>query len=251
MNEAKPAPKRWILIRGLSRSRFHWKNFGIKLKSKLDCKVVESPEIYGNGYFHREPTPNNIALAVSQLRAQLKEPIGEPVGIIGISLGGVLATYWAQKFPQEVSHLVIINSSSGLSPFYKRLIPRNYYRLIQHLISPQPEQLEKLILSTTSNNRNIWEAQVTENIEFLKVHPVSAKNFLRQLDLATQVDFTEVPVAHKLVLTSKADRLVSAECSEIIAKQWSCEIQLHEKAGHDLSMDDANWVIDKIKNSIS
>ena len=242
------ARKNWILIRGLARSEFHWKNFAAEMKSALGCDSVRTVELPGNGKLHNERTPSDIMSVLQEFRKQAEISGTGPVGLLGVSLGGVLATAWTQNFPQEVSHLVIINSSSPQNPFYDRLFPRHYRKILKLLMFPNAARSEKFILSVTSNNRNKWEPQASENIEYLKKYPVSAANFLRQLKLASQVDFLKFPEAKKLVLASRHDRLVSSRCSEVIADIWNCPIEFHQSAGHDLPMDDANWIFEKIKS---
>lgn len=248
MPVGKQLPKNWILIRGLIRSCFHWKTFTESLKSGLQLESVQTVELPGNGYLYQEQTPNDIQQVITQLKSQLSYSSREPVGLFGISLGGMLATKWAQLHPQEVSHLVLINSSSQLSPFQLRLLPQNYLSIIRHLAFSKPAQIEKFILTTTSNDKNRWQPELQENIEFLKEHPVSLMNFIRQLNLTSQVDFRQIPQTQKMILTSKADQLVSSICSEQIAAQWGCDIFYHKTAGHDLPLDDASWVIEKLKN---
>lgn len=247
MQDHKPIPKKWILLRGLVRSQFHWKNFGETLKERLQLDEVQTLELPGNGFLSQKTTPTDILETIAQLRSQLNFDRGPSFGIIGISLGGMLATQWALSFPREVSHLVLINSSSSLSPYYERMRPQNYLSLVKQLIFYSPARMEKFILSTTSNNLNKWNPQLQDNIEFLKQHPANFINFFNQLQLANQTDFSQVPRARKLILTSKADRLVSYKCSELIAKIWSCDIFYHETAGHDLPLDDPDWVISQIK----
>lgn len=247
MQASKTIPKNWILLRGLVRSQFHWKNFGETLKEKLKINVVHLLELPGNGLLYQKKTPTDIFETITQLRSQLSFYGEQSFGIIGISLGGMLATQWALLFPQEVSHLVLINSSSPLSPFYRRMRPQNYLSLIKQLAFSNPDQFEEFILKTTSNNLKKWNPQLQENIEFLKQHPVSFMNIFNQLILASQSDFKQVPEARKLILTSRADQLVSYKCSELIATLWDCEIFFHETAGHDLPLDDADWIIEKIQ----
>lgn len=247
MQNHKLIPKKWILLRGLVRSQFHWKKFGETLKEKLQFDDVQTLELPGNGFLYQKKTPADIFEAIKQLRSQVNFDSGQSLGIIGISLGGMLATQWALSFPQEVSHLVLINSSSSLSPYYERMRPQNYLSLIKQLIFYSPSRMEKFILNTTSNNLNKWNSQLQENIEFLQQHPTNFINFFNQLKLASQTDFSQVPKAKKLILTSKADQLVSYKCSELIAKNWSCDIFYHESAGHDLPLDDADWVTEKLQ----
>lgn len=249
MKNSTDLPKTWILVRGLMRSQFHWKSFPEFLKEELQLQEVQTVELPGNGLLCAQKTPTSIDTAVKSIRNQISGTRSEAFGIIGISLGGMLATRWAQLFPLEVSHLVLINSSSKLSHFNQRLKPANYNGVLRHLLFGNPAASEEFILRATSNSEVFWRPQLSENIEFLTAHPMSVTNFFRQLKLAGQADFTKVPKAAKLVLTSKADRLVSYECSEKISQLWGCEIHYHETAGHDLPLDDAGWLVEKIKNA--
>lgn len=238
----------WVLIRGLVRSQYHWKDFPIQLEKSAPDVKVHLVEISGNGFLYQFNTPTDIVEAVELLQAQLPENL-ESFGLIGISLGGMLATKWAQMQPEKVQELVLINSSSGLSPFYDRLMPSNYGGVLGSLFSPSFEKKEELILSMTVNQEEIWRRQLAENVEFLKQHPVSIRNFINQLRLTSQVNFKDVPPCAKLVLNSKADRLVNPSCSERIAEAWQCPLMTHESAGHDLPLDDAEWVIQKINQT--
>lgn len=248
MKNNKQLPKNWILVRGLMRSQFHWKNFPELFKSELQLNSVQTVELPGNGFLCAQETPISIDKAVEKIRSQITGSNTEAFGLIGISLGGMLATRWAQLFPLEVSHLVLINSSSKLSPFNQRLRPANYLGVVRHLLFGNPAASEEFILRTTSNSESLWRPQLSENVDFLKAHPPRARNFFRQLKLSGQIDFTEVPKAAKLILTSKADRLVNSECSERISQLWGCAIRKHETAGHDLPLDDAGWLVENIKN---
>lgn len=242
-----PFPKNWILLRGLIRSKFHWKKFADEFKSSLQLDQVVQVELPGNGFLHEQSTPPSVEKAIQALENQLPK-FTEPVGVLGISLGGMLGTAWAQRQPQKFSHLVLINSSSAESPFYHRLIPENYFNVLCSLLIKNPARTENFILGITSNEKSIWQKQLAANIDFLKEHPISTTNFLSQLKLASQVNFKNIPEVKKLVLTSKADRLVSYKCSEKIANLWSCPVRYHQTAGHDLPLDDAAWVIQSIKD---
>ncbi|MEQ1722449.1 MAG: alpha/beta hydrolase [Pseudobdellovibrio sp.] len=246
MTVSSTRPKNWIFIRGLIRSKFHWGNFPELFKTQLNAENVECIEVPGNGYSSEQITPELIDVVISELRKQVSFK-SESFGIVGISLGGMLATKWAQLYPDEVSHLVLINSSSSLSPFYKRLNPTNYAGIIKNLAIANPAAMEKFVLNATSNNKEIWLPLLKDYTDFQKKHPVSLNNFIQQLKLTSQVDFLNTPKSKNLVLTSKADRLVSYECSESIAEAWKSKIYYHDSAGHDLPLDDANWVIKKIK----
>lgn len=239
-------PKNWILIRGLIRSQFHWGKFPDLLKTELNLDTVHLTELAGNGYRCNENTPELIDQAVLDLKSQIQN-LPTSYGLLGISLGGMIATRWAQLYPNEVNQLVLINSSSSLSPFYKRLNPSVYADILKNIVLNDPTRIEKFILSQTSNFTENWLPILKDYIAFQKVHPVRIKNLLRQIQLTSQVNFNEIPKFKKIILCSKKDRLVSPDCSQNIADAWKCPIIYHPTAGHDLPLDDADWIIQQLK----
>lgn len=240
-----PQPQQTVLIRGLVRSRYHWLDFPQKLQTSLQMPVT-CVELAGNGYRSGEDTPTGIGEAVEDLRRQVL-PLKGQIHLVGISLGGMLATAWAQRYPDETASLVLINSSSSLSPFYERLRPAHYAGLLRQLLLRNSAALEEFILSATVNDEKIWRPLLPEFAAFQKEHPVKPANFVRQLRLASQVDFRKIPAAPKLILVAEGDRLVSPACSEVIARTWGCTIECHAHGGHDLTTDDPEWVTGQIR----
>jgi pimeloyl-ACP methyl ester carboxylesterase len=49
-----------------------------------------------------------------------------------------------------------------------------------------------------------------------------------------------------LLLASQTDHLVNVICSTTLAQRWQCALHLHPSAGHDLPLDDGDWVITHI-----
>lgn len=245
MTSLTTLPKRWILIRGLTRSHFHWFNFKAEFQSQMNPETLDFPELPGNGYLSQLNSPKDLSSCVAELKKQI-QPIHEPVGLIGISMGGMIATQWALEFPQEIKHLVLINSSFSLSPFYQRLMPRNYWSILKCLIHLNNQKIEEFILSTTCNT-SLWKKVLKDCADFQAAHPIQLKNFIQQLRMTKHSQFTQKPNCKVQVLTSKYDRLVSFKCSEKIAAQWQVPLNTHPTAGHDLPMDDCSWIIDTIK----
>lgn len=246
MNNSKLFPKKWILIRGLTRSYFHWHDFTELFKNSLQLESVQCPELPGNGYLSTADTPDDPLACVNELKKQI-ETITEPVGLLGISLGGLIATQWALAFPNEISHLVIINSSFANSPIYHRIKPFNYLSLLKNIFFHKPEDIEKFILETTCNSDN-WKSVLPKYVAFQNEHPVRFKNIIRQLQLAQKGRFNQKPDCQILILTSANDRLVNTKCSLLIAKNWGLDSETHPTAGHDLPMDDSSWIISMIQN---
>ncbi len=237
--------KRWVLIRGLSRSRFHWLGFETLLKQSLNLETIDCPEIPGNGYLHNTETPSSLDAVVDHLRQQISL-IKKPVGLFGISLGGMIATRWAQMYPEEVERLVLVNTSSSLSPFYHRFSIVKYLGTLKSIFVKNLEKSESFIMSSTSNCPLKWKPKLAELVKFQKEHPIATRNFIRQLRLASKVDFTQKPHKNVLILTSAQDHLVNWHCSRRIAEQWQVPLLINPTAGHDLTLDDPQWIIEQI-----
>jgi pimeloyl-ACP methyl ester carboxylesterase len=242
---SRTSAQNWVLIRGLVRSRYHWGDFAETLKKHLRAEQVICVELPGNGELFRQPSPSDIDEAVTALRAQLPAGLSS-YALFGISLGGMLATRWAQSHADEVQRLVLVNSSSPLSPFYERLNPRHYAGILRTLLQRDALRGEEFIMRITSNRPDKWTPRLSELVEFQAQHPVSWQNFIRQLGLTSQIDFTNAPKCEKLILTSSADQLVDHRCSLMIAKQWQCPVKIHNWAGHDLALDDAEWILNEL-----
>jgi predicted alpha/beta hydrolase family esterase len=74
-------------------------------------------------------------------------------------------------------------------------------------------------------------------------------NTLRQLAAAGAFRIGKFkPTLPILILASTKDRMVNVKCSRTIAKAWKAEIIEHPTAGHDLSADDPEWIVTKLKD---
>jgi pimeloyl-ACP methyl ester carboxylesterase len=87
-------------------------------------------------------------------------------------------------------------------------------------------------------------------VGYAKEYPVSAYNALRQLHAATRyrLDIRQAkPDVPMLVLRAMQDHMVSPECSQRFAEHWQLPIRTHQEAGHDIPLDDPQWVCEKIR----
>lgn len=247
MNKSADFPGRWVFLRGLTRASFHWLDFQYQFKEKFQCEQVYTPELAGNGLLFEEESNVNIDLAVDQLRSQIDFKANQKLGLFTISMGSMIGTRWAEMYPEEISHLVITNSSfSSLSPFYHRLLPKNYPGIAANFLVSNPQRMEEFIMKSTSNNEEKWRPDFEKLVQFQKTYPVSLGNFMRQLKMSGQAEFKTKPQAKTLILSSLADQLVSPKCSEAIANFWNVEIESHPTAGHDLALDDPDWIFEQL-----
>lgn len=240
----------WILIRGLLREQRHWGAFPQRLAQALSTEVIclDTP---GNGELYEQSSANAIAPVVTALREQLKaicpaEPIR--INLLGISMGAMICTEWARQFPDEIKHMVFINTSfANFSPFYRRLKLRNYVTLLK-ILTATPEIKEKRILELTSQFHQHNDALIKQWQTYAKQCPIRRSNALRQFCAASRYRAPEQPpIQPVLLLASKQDQLVDARCSSRIAERWQVPIRYHPEAGHDLPLDDSDWIITELQ----
>ncbi len=237
-----------ILIRGLFRGQFHWGTFPEKIQALFPHRKVFCLDIPGAGEHCHQTSPTTIAGMVEALRAQRVKIDGTPcsskVDIISISMGGMIGLKWAEQYPTEVSSVVCINTSAkGFSPFYQRLKPSCYLTLIKALMSA-PITRESLVYSLVSNlpqDDNVISAWA----EIEKRYPMQRENFFKQLGAATRFEITK-PQCPLLFFSSTQDHLVNGHATRAIANQWQSDLIINESDGHDIPLDNPEWLCEHL-----
>lgn len=251
---APPRPARsltpvWVLLRGLSRESGHWGVFPEHLLRELRALQPASRllmlDLPGTGTLRRQASPTQVSAIVDACRAELKaRGVVGPVSLIGMSLGAAVLTDWANQHPNEVEAGVLINPS--LRPFselFRRPRSLSYLGLLLLSLSRFSARLrEERVLSLTT--RLLPKAQVIDRwVELQRQHPLGVRNTARQLLASMRFRASRTrPAPPMLLLCSKADGLVDWRCSQAISRAWGAPLRLHTKAGHDLPLDDPQWV---------
>ncbi len=246
-------PRHWILLRGLTREAAHWGDFAQRLQRALPGDTVQTLDLPGNGEWHGQRSPLTVQGMVQACRRTLAEHPGlhpqQRYHLLAMSLGAMVATEWARVAPQEVAGCVLINTSMRpFSPVHHRLRLQNVPALLRLGWGwRRAWAAEATILRLTSNRADERRAVLAEWAAVRMRRPVSPANALRQLAAAARyrapVGAPKVPV---LLLGSQHDQLVASRCSQTIAQAWQCPLHMHPFAGHDLPLDDPQWVIDGV-----
>lgn len=243
----------WILLRGLTRERRHWGPFPAQLSQEFPGARVVPLELPGNGEHNALDSPANIAGMVMFCRSELaRSSIAPPHLLLGLSMGGMVATTWAADHPGEVTGCVLINTSLGaFSPLHQRLRPRAWPALLAILAARTAEARELRILGLTSCLAATRPQLIAEWAAIRRSHPVSARNGFCQLLAAARFQAPPRAPVPTLVLAGARDGLVDPRCSREIARRWQCPLAVHPEAGHDLPLDDGAWVVREIRNWLS
>lgn len=245
----------YILLRGLTRESAHWGDFVPQLKTAFPNAKPTLLDLPGAGSYFRAASPFTIRGILEMVRAQAAEQgaLREPATLIAVSLGGMVAWEWMLSHPEEIAGAVLINTSlGGLSPFYRRLRWQCYGKLFAAAGNRNVEAREPALLELLSNRKDTFPQTAATWIEIQKARPVSAKNAARQLLAAALYRPEDIkPGPPILLLNSLGDKLVSPDCSEAIAQKWRLELHTHPWGGHDLTVDDSEWVVTAITDWIN
>lgn len=243
----------WILLRGLTREARHWGELPVALRRSgalRDDDRLTMLDLPGNGNHAGRRSPATVAGIVSHLRTDAAlAGLRPPYGLLAMSLGGMVATAWAQQHADEVERLVLINTS--MRPFgalHQRMRPGAWPAVLGLMRSwHDGPRCEALIHRLTCASTDARETDLARWAAIRADAPVSRGNALRQLLAAARFRAgTERPRCATLLLSSAADRLVSPACSARLAAAWSVPHRVHPWAGHDLPHDDPQWVAHEV-----
>ncbi len=244
----------FLLLRGLTREAGHWGDFLIQLQQAFPNAKINTLDLAGSGVFYQQASPCSIAEITQQLRqlAQQNGYLTQKVTLLTISLGGMVAWQWMQRYPEDIHNAVLINSSlATVNPFYQRLRWQSYAQLASIVCQSDYYQRELAIVKLTSNSPEQYEKIATEWEKIQRLQPVSRQNALRQIIAAARyAPSLNKPAVPVLLLNSLGDRLVSPRCSENISKRWQLPLLTHPWAGHDLCIDDAKWVLEQLQHCL-
>jgi pimeloyl-ACP methyl ester carboxylesterase len=239
----------WIFLRGLTREARHWG----ELPAMWQARGLGQPitiDLPGNGTQAYAPVPNAVRGMLDAVRAEAKRrDIVPPYRILAMSLGAMVATDWAQTYPEEVAGLVLINTS--MRPFCsvsERLRPDTWAALLGMARHWQDRvRCERTIHRLTCERLDTRDADIAAWVEISQTAPVSRRAAWRQLMAAARFHAQrERPACQTLILSSQADRLVNPICSEHLENAWQVAHQRHPWAGHDLPHDDPQWVCESV-----
>jgi len=241
---------RALFLRGLTREIRHWDGLPEKFQAMTSIPVI-TLDLPGAGVNFHLPSPKNINEYVEFLRQHM--PPGGPIVLIGISMGGMIALRWAEMYPQEIQSVFMINSSaSNLSKANERFNLGHWPALLKILLSRDHQNSERLILDITVNKlspeRRLELSRYFEKIQL--EYPVSKKSKLNQILAARVFNVVNRPAVPVHIISSLGDRLVNPSCSKKLADVLKAQIHIHPDAGHDLPLDDPQWLLSVLANNI-
>ncbi|CAH2777767.1 MAG: FIG084569: hydrolase, alpha/beta fold family [uncultured Paraburkholderia sp.] len=241
----------WILLRGLTREARHWGRLPELLRDAVNAHHLLLIDLPGNGEFAGLRAPAQVAGMIEFVRDTAKRMGATgPFNVFAMSLGGMVATQWAQRYPHDIERLVLVNMSMRpFSRMQERLRPAAWPALLgvaRHW--RDAERVERVIHRLTCNNTDTFEADLRTWCEIRRSAPMTRGNALRQLRAAARFTAAATrPQCLLLILSSREDRLVDPVCSANVATAWGAAHAEHASASHDLPHDDPVWTSAQVR----
>lgn len=225
-----------VLLRGLLRESGHWSELVAELKSRNPQIELITPDVKGNGALHQERSPSSLEAMLPGVMAQLPNDC-QRYHLVAISMGSMLASVWAKRYPHCVASLTLINPSfARFSPPWERI---NLAKLSVILVSRLKGQVsfQTKLLDYTYPVHATKPAILASHIALAKHHPVSMGNAIRQLLAAARFrGFASAPDCPCQVIVSLDDQLVSSLAGKHIATAWQVPLKTFESNAHDLPL---------------
>ena len=240
-----------FLLRGLVREKEHWGEFKSIIQNQFPDANIVTPEIQGVGEFVDITSPDNFSEMIEFMRSKNLQYFDQDQNniLMAMSLGGMITRQWIELYPNDFKKIILVNTSfKGLNPLFHRLKPAGLINFLRIFFSPGTEAREKSIVQMVSNNRANHKTIIAQWTDIQKKRPVKRASFVNQIKAA--LTFSPPQTWPKslplLILSGKGDRLCSYKSSEKIHELWGGDIEFHPTAGHDIPIDDSQWLMEKM-----
>lgn len=233
----------WLLLRGLAREKRHWFDFYDHLNNSHDAKIT-CIDLPGFGDFHKLSSPSRISFIAEFVYSQLLTTDYQKGFVFGISLGGMVATELVRLYPDKFKAMILLNSSfRNFSSMTERLQMNAYLHMARAAMAKSEADRERAIFNMVSN-RIDKEKFIVRSTEYAREKPMRPLNIIKQLVAASTYAAPMVkPIKNTYIITSEGDRMVQPSCSQAIANKWAAPLKTHESGGHELSLDEPEWLV--------
>ncbi len=219
---AEQAPRVWILIGPSIRGCDRWgqapEDLLRQLRRVQPYARLWTMDLAGAGLQLGVRSPAHVHLLLEDLRGRLTQAnvSMRGVGLIGFSLGALVATEWARRYRDEVGALVLLNPA--MRPFTHivrstrlGLWPKAFKTLLGRDI---PTQQQVPLRTALSQGIARWRYEASKRR----------------------------PIGQVLLLVGQSDHWRDWRVGQRISRAWGAALRMHPSAGHDLLMDEPAWV---------
>jgi len=243
------------------REQRHWGEFPRILQAQVPGSEVVCLDLPGTGTESQRSCPFSVMEIVQDVRERwLKiRKEGENWNILGVSLGGMIAMEWCSLNPHDFNRLIFVNSSAAnLSPPWFRMrlqvVPNLLVSAMMGQSLNKQVKRELAILKMTTRLRSDMDEVAKIWAIFFAEQPISSSTGMRQFWAALRFVAparSEVTPVEILTVCSKKDHFTDPRCSERLAQHFQAQKIEHPQAGHDLPLDDPEWLARQVFDWIS
>lgn len=242
----------WILLRGLARETGHFGEFTPLVRRAMPDATVVPLDFPGTGTRLREPTPKTMGELVERVRdeAMTKVEPGKPLFVFGMSMGGMAAMEWADRYPTETSGIVVVASSaSNVSRPLARFSLRGIgAAAANRFLTRDPFAREARMVRLLMHTRERHDEAAKLWGEIARDRPLSSDAVRTQVRAAARWRAPEALKVPALFLVGARDKLVDPQCTIALARRFQTHAVVHPDAGHDLTTDAGPWAIEQMKD---
>lgn len=245
-----------FLLIGLTKSGLHWdKRFVAGLKEAFGTDDVFPMDIPGCGERNHLSTPFGVPAIVEDMREHYEQSLLRDDDdthhlLVSVSLGGMLATEWTRRYPEDFDSLVVINSSfKGFSPVWRRVQPWAMQMMLRIFLTRDSAQKEHLVTVLCGNNPEQRDEILEDWIDIDRRHPLRRRNVVVQTLSGAAYRPDHVPDVPKLILAARHDRLAHYSCSEAIHRAWGGDLVVWDDPliGHGAHFDAPGRLVEEVR----
>lgn len=250
-----------VLVHGLGGSHANWCSVAEKLAKKHRVYVIDLP---GFGRTRLHGRSSDVESNARVLTRFIDDVVGEPVTLVGNSMGGFLSLLVAADAPTKVKSVVLVNAAvpravgapadrqvailfgiymipwlgeRAIAKLQRGQTPAQFVKQTMKLCAANARALDPTIIDThvALAEERISRADAATIKEHQKAFLVAARSLLRGLwnrntgRGAKAIDAVRAPV---LVLQGDRDRLVNHLSARAMATRRSWELEVFEGIGH-------------------
>ncbi|APR84543.1 Hypothetical protein A7982_09892 [Minicystis rosea] len=240
----------WLFLRGLSREQRHWGAFPEVFRDAWPGARVHLLDLPGTGTEASRESPLTMRDIKADLRERflaLKAAHPGPWGLLGVSLGGMVAMQWCADHPQDFARLVLANTTaSNVGKPWDRMSPAAFATFSRAMLARDRVARERLILSVISGVPDGQDEIARQWADIYATSPVSRTTVVRQLRAAFSFRAPERIDVPTFVVAGARDALANPACARALAERFGAPLEIHPEAGHEIAMDAGEWLAERI-----
>lgn len=244
------APLNWLLLGPIARECATWGDAPQHLLQQLRAVQPQvglfQLDLPGTGRLCGERSPDRIEDLVDGLRGRVRAAaLPGPWGLMASSWASCVAAEWARRYPDELGAIVLV--SPAMRPFTKvlRSVPTGLWgQALTKLLGRRAFwRRDAVVWNGQTQLRRASADSLSRWRELRRQHPVRARNGWRQMMAVWRFETSKRrPHPHVLLLAGKGDAWIDWRVSAAISRAWGAAVRVHPEAGHDLLLDDPQWV---------